>query len=613
MKKKMMLAVLLGSLCLVAGCSSKPKETEAPAPAATEAPKVEETQAPETEAPAAAEVATEAKAEVEEQVSEVVEAGAEMLSEAQAVAEEAASEAEEAVEGLSEAQAVVEEAVSEAEETAVEMLSEAQAVVEEQVSEAQDAAVEMLSEAQAVVEEAVSEAEETFAGVPAALMEEAVSEAEEAVEGLTEAQAVVEEAVSEAEEALEALTEAQNAYEEITEADSEEASELVGELAEEITEEELAGRPKYNALDYVSLGQYTGLPVTVDEIVVTDEEVERAIASAAAAADVYDVLTEGTVEEGDIANIDYEGKKDGIAFDGGTAEGYDLTIGSHAFIDGFEDGLIGAVIGETVDLNLTFPENYGAQELAGQDVVFTVKVNSVKRAPEITETLVSQISSGAYTTLDGYREYIRGQLTSDKEAVRANAVTTELMTQLYNTCPITEYPQDLVDYSVDQMKEYYTEMASYYGMELPEFLNLYFGMDEETFNGEASEAVKETLQQELILVAIADQENIEVTDDEYEAGCIKYMGQMGYTSVDEFKADYLEDQIRLSLRMEEAMSLVRDSAVVTVASAVEEVEAVSEAAADVIEEAQELVSEAQEAAAELVSEAQAVVEATTEA
>ena len=340
------------------------------------------------------------------------------------------------------------------------------------------------------------------------------------------------------------------------------AQESVSEVATEaaMEAEEEASRPVYRALDYVELGQYTGLPVSVEPVTVTEDDIEQAISDAMAAAEAYDLLTEGTVEAGDIANIDFEGKKDGVAFEGGTAQDFDLDIGSGMFIDGFEEGLIGVSIGDSVDLNLTFPENYVAENLAGQDVVFTVKVNSVKRAPEITDALVSRISAGAHTDLEEYREYLKTQLAAEKEEARSNDIINDLTAQLYNTCVIKDYPQDLVDYSAKQMKDYYTGMAEAYGVEFPDFLETYFGMNEEEFNSEAEEAVKDTLREELILIAICEQENLEVTEEEFDAGCQSFADQLGYGSVEDFLLDYEDEQILLSLRMEKAMSFVREHA-----------------------------------------------------
>ena len=142
-----------------------------------------------------------------------------------------------------------------------------------------------------------------------------------------------------------------------TEAASDASSETTADSSSESeAATEAAERPDYKALDYVKLGDYKGLEVTLASTDVTDEEVEQQVETNLNNNDKSEEIKEGTVENGDVANIDYEGKLNGKAFDGGTAKGYDLTIGSGSFIDGFEDGLIGKKIGDTVDLNLTFPE-----------------------------------------------------------------------------------------------------------------------------------------------------------------------------------------------------------------------------------------------------------------
>ena len=155
-----------------------------------------------------------------------------------------------------------------------------------------------------------------------------------------------------------------------------------------------------NGLDgYVTLGEYKGL--TVDTAAEDYKEAYDSFAqSDAEEKQLYSQKTEGKVANGDVANIDYEGKKDGVAFDGGTAQGYDLTIGSGQFIPGFEDGLIGKEIGSTVDLNLTFPEGYQSAELAGQDVVFTVKINYVKSAMSPAESYAEL----GFESADAYKE-----------------------------------------------------------------------------------------------------------------------------------------------------------------------------------------------------------------
>ncbi|MDD6325507.1 MAG: trigger factor [Lachnospiraceae bacterium] len=396
-------------------------------------------------------------------------------------------------------------------------------------------------------------------------------------------------------EETEAVTEAST--EAATEADTEASTEASSEEELEITE-----RPDYKALDYVELGEYKGLTVEVSPTTVTDEEVLKQI-RANAGSDILEEVTEGTVEEGDTANIDYEGKLDGEAFDGGTAKDTDLEIGSGTFIPGFEDGLIGVKIGDTVDLPLTFPENY-TEELAGKDVVFTVTVNSVKRMPELTDDLVNQITDGEYTDVDSYKESVRKDLEDAKVASRPSEINNSLLTQIAATSTIKEYPQELVDYAANNMKNYYKQQAESSNMEFADFLSTYFSMDEDTFNEQVELVVKQNLRAELYLKAIAEAEDIELTDEEYEAKCEEFAENYGYDSVEKFKAAYTEDEIRLSALEDKVLEFLSDNATI-VEKSEDETEASSEASTEAASE------DGTEAAAE--TETEAATEASTEA
>ena len=554
----------------------------------------------------AEEAASEAVGTVEEAASEAVSAAEEAVSEAAGAAESAAEEMSEAAQGaleaVSEAGADVQEAISEAaEETAseaaeaVEAVSEAAAeemteavseaiaavgtMTEAVTEEAAEAAAEEMTEA--VTEKATEAATEavteavTEEAVEAAAEEatEAVTEAaaEEATEAITEAaaeeetEAVTEEAAEEATEtaAEEATEEATEAVETVQEEPVSEEIEPLSEEAEEAVIEELGERPDYKATDFVKLGTYKHLPIELEKVSVSEEEVQTQIASSVEANNLYDITEEGTVRNGDIVNIDFVGKLDGEAFDGGSAQDYDLTIGSHSFITGFEEGLEGVAIGDTVDLPLSFPENYFNSDLAGKEVIFTVTVNSVKSMPELTDELAQKLSGDSEATVDSYKESVRDDLLQQKEDAEETQINSELMTQLYNTCEIKEYPEDLVKYSVQQMTNFYAGYAENYNMSFSDFVEQYFGIDMETYESEAQEAVKQSLQQEMILKAIAEQEQLEVSDEEFEAGCKKYADNMGYDSVEDFKADYDEVTIRSSIQMDKAMEFVVDNAMIS--------------------------------------------------
>jgi trigger factor len=345
-----------------------------------------------------------------------------------------------------------------------------------------------------------------------------------------------------------------------TEVSTEAGSEA--ESSTDDTEEtEAAERPDYTALDYVTLGEYKGLEVTLASTAVTDEEIDEEIESALSSNDLLDTLEEGTVQEGDIANIDYEGKKDGEAFDGGTDKGYDLTIGSGTFIDGFEDGLVGVAIGDTVDLELTFPESYSNEDLAGQDVVFTVTVNSVQRQPEFTDELAAQLSDSEYNTVDEYRAYVEENLKESKESSRDSQMSSDLLTLAYENATINGYPQELVDYIVDQYVDYYTQYAEASDLSLTDFIEQSLGTTEDDFYEQIEEMAKQSIEQEMILKAIAETEELTLTDEEYQERALAYADQMGLDGVSGLEEQYGQKLIETNLLLDKALELIEDNAV----------------------------------------------------
>lgn len=206
----------------------------------------------------------------------------------------------------------------------------------------------------------------------------------------------------------------------------------------------------YDVSKCVKLGNYSGMKISLaNTYKVTKEQIEDYALNAAKAnaQPVYKDTKKKKVEKGDTVNIDYEGKKDGAAFVGGSAQGYNLTIGSNSFIDGFEDGLIGAKTGQTLDLNLTFPENYPTTDLAGADVVFTVTVNKiVVEDPDAEFELNDEYiqNNTSYKTVKEYKEgvksYLQNQTAEDKERDTRQAVIDKLL----KTCEVT-VPDDLLE------------------------------------------------------------------------------------------------------------------------------------------------------------------------
>ena len=403
----------------------------------------------------------------------------------------------------------------------------------------------------------------------------------------------------------ETVAETETAAEEDTaEAASETSSEAASETAET---EELGEEPEYKALDYVTLGQYKALEVTVCSLDVTEDEIQQQFYDDCSSHDKLLQVTEGEVAEGDVVNIDYVGSIDGVEFDGGTDKGVDLTIGSGTFIPGFEDGLIGAAIGKEINVNVTFPENYGKTDVAGKDAVFAVTVNFVKKAPEMTDDIVAEISD--HKTVDEYRKGVEEQLKADKEAQQNSDKINGILNQIYSASTINGYPEEVVNYRTAQMKAYYTQIAEQSDMTLADFLSNQLQMTEEQFDQQCPAVIKQSMIQELLLKAVAESENMEISDEEYEAGIEKYIKSTGAESKETHLSQYTEAEIRRSLIMDKALDFLKENTTVKVEGEDEsETSSETEAASDAESTAEtEAASEA-----ESTSETETVSEAETE-
>ena len=289
----------------------------------------------------------------------------------------------------------------------------------------------------------------------------------------------------------------------------------------------------------VKLGQYKGLEISVNSAKVTQEDIDAQIKNALSSEAEQVEVTNRAVKEGDIVNIDYEGKKDGVAFDGGTDKGFDLAIGSGTFIDGFEEGLIGARLGETRDLKLTFPEDYGAADLAGQDVVFTVKVNSIKeeKLPELTDELAKKINPDVKTAAE-FKAYITDSL--EKAAIDAsrNAAYSELLNMVDASSEVVSgdnIPSGILNEIIEAEKSSFESMISAYGMDLNAYLSSQ-NLTEDEYNDQIRVYSESVARQKLLVRALAEAEKIEVTDADLNEQYENYAQEYGYSSADEFKS-----------------------------------------------------------------------------
>lgn len=307
----------------------------------------------------------------------------------------------------------------------------------------------------------------------------------------------------------------------------------------------------------VTLGDYKG--VTVEKTIqsVTDEDVQNEIDNALAN---YPVEVDQAAKEGDTVNIDYVGKIDGEEFDGGSDQGADLKLGSGKFIDGFEDGLIGARKGETRTLNLTFPEDY-TQDLAGKAVEFTVTVNAVKEPlSEPTDQWVADNIEG-YDNLADYKAGIRSEQEENNEQTAENQVRYAAWTQVIDNCTINEYPETLVEVGKKLYEQQVETYAKYAGMGLDAYIES-SGLTQEEYQSNMEEYGKNVAAQALVCQAICDKEGFAIGDDDYQKALQDMLTEYGCTE-DELIQTYGQDNVEQSIMLNRVSNLILENANVT--------------------------------------------------
>ena len=307
----------------------------------------------------------------------------------------------------------------------------------------------------------------------------------------------------------------------------------------------------------VTLGDYKG--VTVEKTIqsVTDEDVQNEIDNALAN---YPVEVDQAAKEGDTVNIDYVGKIDGEEFDGGSDQGADLKLGSGKFIDGFEDGLIGARKGETRTLNLTFTEDC-TQDLAGKAVEFTVTVNAVKEPlSEPTDQWVADNIEG-YDNIADYKAGIRSEQEESNEQTAENQVRYAAWTQVIDNCTINEYPETLVEVGKKLYEQQVETYAKYAGMELDAYIES-SGLTQEEYQSNMEEYGKNVAAQALVCQAICDKEGFAIGDDDYQKALQDMLTEYGCTE-DELIQTYGQDNVEQSIMLNRVSNLILENANVT--------------------------------------------------
>ena len=310
----------------------------------------------------------------------------------------------------------------------------------------------------------------------------------------------------------------------------------------------------------IELGEYKGLTAVRENVTVTDEAVEAEINRVRERNARETEVDDRAVQNGDEVVFDFDGYTDGKQFDGGKAENYNLTIGSGAFIPGFEEQIVGHAIGENFDVNVKFPDDYHAAELAGKDATFKCVVHTikVKELPALDDEFVKDVSE--FNTLDEYRADIKAKLQSDADKAEDAKVDSELTDKLIEGIK-GDIPEAKYESELDAMVRDYETRLRYQGMDLEMFMK-YTGQTIDTMKAQFRPQAEKQVKTRLALEKIAKLENFEATDEEID-GEYKKIAEAYNIDVEKVKETIDKDAIAADLVVGKAAQLLRDSAVLT--------------------------------------------------
>ncbi len=310
----------------------------------------------------------------------------------------------------------------------------------------------------------------------------------------------------------------------------------------------------------VEVGEYKGLKAAKEEASVTGEEIDQEIKNLQERNARMITAEEGkAVEDGDIAVIDFEGFKDDVAFEGGKGENFELKVGSGQFIPGFEDQVIGHKAGEEFDVNVTFPEDYGAEELKGQPAVFKVKINEIKikELPEIDDEFVKDVSE--FDTLEEFRKDVEAKILDKKKNMAESKFENELIDQLIEGLK-AEIPEVMYERRIDENIQDFDHRLQMQGLNVNSYLQ-YTGMEVGAFRDGFKEQAQRQVKVRLALEKIAQLENIVPTEEEI-AEEIDKMAKAYGVDADRIKAVISEKEISEDIAVRKAIDFVKDNAVV---------------------------------------------------
>lgn len=309
----------------------------------------------------------------------------------------------------------------------------------------------------------------------------------------------------------------------------------------------------------VKLGDYKGLEIEKQETDLSDEELQESIDHSLSHLAEMVVKEDGAVENGDTVNIDFSGSVDGEEFDGGQAEGYDLEIGSGSFIPGFEEQIEGMKTGDEKDVVVTFPEEYHAEELAGKEATFKTKVNEIKfkDVPELNDEIANELDSDA-ENVDEYKENLRKRLSEQKATEAENTEKEEAINKATENASI-DIPEAMINTELDRMIQEFGQRIQQQGLDLQTYYQI-SGQNEEQLRDQMKDDAEQRVKTNLTLTAIADEENIEVSDEDIDKELEK-MSEQFNISVEDIKSTLGNtDIVKNDVRIQKVIDLLRDNA-----------------------------------------------------
>ena len=316
----------------------------------------------------------------------------------------------------------------------------------------------------------------------------------------------------------------------------------------------------------VKVGSYNGLTVEKTVHTVTDEAVDAEL-KRVQERNARELTREGAAQDGDIADIDFEGFVDGVAFEGGKAEHYSLVLGSGSFIPGFEDQVVGHSAGEEFDVNVKFPEEYGAAELAGKDATFKIKLHEVKykELPALDDDFAKDVSE--YDTLDELKDSIRNNIKTNLDKQAEQKVENDLMDQVIANMK-ADIPDAMVDSRIDELVQDFEYRISQQGLKLADYLK-YMGMNIEQFRAQFKEQADKQVKMRLAMEAIVAKEGITASDEEFEEE-VKRIADAYKMEADKVKSIVDAAAVKADLAINKAIDFVKEKANVVTAEPKEE-------------------------------------------